>query len=322
MWSDLRAPVPGDDPELDAVEAALRQLDPDGLRIADVLRDTYDQLYDGQRTGRYRWEQLRKTEKTYMGTIVEINLHREFGFDDGLVMDYRIAGIEVDCKFSQSVGGWEIPPEAYEGGHLCLLVSGDDGTSQWHAGLVRAELSLLGRPNRDGKRKLLASGLGSVRWLYREAPLPENRLLHLDESTRERILHPDPSSHRAPSGQAKINMLFRLVQRQMVNRASVLTIAQQKDSLKRARDARLPQHLGREGILVFGHQQRDPIVAAALGLPTPRKGEFISARVFPAEPDRESAVAEIEGRKWRLAEEGDPIVPAPRIPRTRFIDDE
>lgn len=322
MSPDLRAPAPGEDPELDAVEAALRRLDPDGQRTADVLRETYDQLYDGQRTGRYRWEQLRKTEKTYMGTIVEINLHREFAFDDGLAMDYQIDGIEVDCKFSQSVGGWELPPEAYEGHHLCLLVSGNDDTSRWHAGLIRADSSLLGSPNRDRKRKLLASGLQCVRWLHRDATLPKNLLLHLDDETRDRILNPNPTSPREPSGQAKINMLFRLVQQRMVNRASVLTIAQQKDSLKRARDARLPQHLGHEGILVFGHQQQDPIVAAALGLPIPRKGEFISARVVPAEPDHEKAAAEIEGRRWRLAEEGDPIVEAPRMPRAQSDDEE
>src|ERR1022692_627795 len=34
-----------------------------------------------------------------MGTLVEINLHRQFGFEDGDVTDYRIAGIEVDCKY-------------------------------------------------------------------------------------------------------------------------------------------------------------------------------------------------------------------------------
>jgi hypothetical protein len=70
-----------------------------------------------------------------MGTLVEINLHRAFDFEDGTETDYRIAGIEVDCKFSRSFGGWEIPPEAY--GHLCLLVWADDAQSRWSAGVVR-----------------------------------------------------------------------------------------------------------------------------------------------------------------------------------------
>ena len=78
-----------------------------------ALRDAIDQLLDGERTGRWDWYTLRKTEKTHMGTIVEIRLHNEFDFDDGEAMDYRIAGIDVDCKFSQSVGGWELPPDRW-----------------------------------------------------------------------------------------------------------------------------------------------------------------------------------------------------------------
>jgi hypothetical protein len=37
-------------------------LDRDGTRIARVLRRTYDMLLNGKDTGRYRWDQLHKTE--------------------------------------------------------------------------------------------------------------------------------------------------------------------------------------------------------------------------------------------------------------------
>jgi hypothetical protein len=107
-----------------AVAAELRALDPNGSRTAQVLRNTFDQLYDGQRTGRYRWDQLYKTEKTHCGTLVEINLQREFKFLDGDVLDYTIANVDVDCKYSQTVGGWMIPPEARD--HVCLVVSASD----------------------------------------------------------------------------------------------------------------------------------------------------------------------------------------------------
>ena len=40
--------------------------------FATALRDAIDQLLDGERTGRWDWYTLRKTEKTHMGTIVEI----------------------------------------------------------------------------------------------------------------------------------------------------------------------------------------------------------------------------------------------------------
>jgi Restriction endonuclease NaeI len=310
-------PARGEDSRLDAVFDALRAADPVGAKVATVLRETYDQIYDGQRTGRYRWDQLLKTEKTFMGTLVEINLHRAFLFEDGVRMDYRIAGVEVDCKFSQSLGGWMIPPEAYEQQHIVLLIWASEDANRWEAGLVRArdDDDFLGRENRDRKRPLTPVGESTVRWLYNRPALPENLLLHIDDETRARIFNPVPRRTRAPSGQEKINMLFRLVQRRIVNRAAVLTVAQQRDSPKRARDARLPQNLGNEGILVLGHQERDPMVAEALGLPVPRKGDFVSARVVPAKPGFAGPVAVIEAGGWRLASEDDPVVAAPIMPR-------
>src|SRR3954471_7482861 len=169
-------PAAAPDPELERVVARLRKLDPDGSRFAEVLRETIDQLLDGQRTGRYDESELRKTEKTHMGTLVEINLHRAFDFEDGSSTDYRIAGIEVDCKFSRSFGGWEIPLEAH--GHLCLLVWADDQQSLWSAGVVRIrEEHLVTAQNRDRKRRLNPTGIANTHWIYRDAQLPENLLL-------------------------------------------------------------------------------------------------------------------------------------------------
>ena len=74
-------------------------------------------------------------------------------------------------------------------------------------------------------------------------------------------------------------------------------------------------HLRQEGILVLGHQDQDPMVAAALGLPVPQKGEFISARVLPAREGRADPVAVIGGQLWALARPGDPMHPAPDMPR-------
>ena len=42
-----------------------------------------------------RWDQLYKTEKTHFGTLVEINLQREFGFADGVAMDFAIQGVDA-----------------------------------------------------------------------------------------------------------------------------------------------------------------------------------------------------------------------------------
>jgi hypothetical protein len=309
--------VPSDnlDAELGAVEAELYRLDQTGDQVAMVLRDTLDQLYDGQHTGRWKYDQLHKTEKTHMGTLVEINLHRQFGFGDGDATDYRIAGIEVDCKYSMTYGGWELPPEAID--HLCLLITANDETSSWSAGLIRVrEEYLRDRRNRDSKRQLSASGRARVRqlWLHRRH-LAENVFLHMDPRDRERIFSAR-ATRGTQHGQAKTNELFRTVQRRVIRRAEVATVAQQDDFMKRVRgNGGARTALAAEGILVLGHQDNDPLVAEALGLPVPRKGEFVSARVVPAHEDRDHPVAIIGGRPWALARPGDPQTPAPVIPR-------
>ena len=155
---DPQAPYP--DAELPAVFADLRDRDPDGVRIAKILRRTYDMLLDGQHTGRYRWDQLHKTEKTHFGTLVEINLQRAFGFDDGMTMDFAIRGIDVDCKYSQNLAEWMIPPEAV--GHIILGLWASDNQGKWSLGLIRAtdEVLTVSGGNRNRKRWLSATRQG------------------------------------------------------------------------------------------------------------------------------------------------------------------
>ena len=157
--------------ELDAVAEELMGTRDFESRVATVLRDTLDQLYDGQRTGRYKWDQLHKTEKTHCGTLVEINMQREFQFEDGKKLDYKIAGVDVDCKYSQNLAGWMIPNEArYE---LCLGFWADDVESVWSMGLFRAlEELLTNRGNRDQKANLSKDGKSTIRWLFRDSELP------------------------------------------------------------------------------------------------------------------------------------------------------
>src|SRR5437660_4701619 len=180
------APSPADrDATADAAE--IRNLDPDGSHTASVLRATFDQLYDGQRTGRYRWDDLYKTEKTHCGTLVEINLQREFKFADGIVLDYEIAGCDVDCKYSQTVGNWMIPPEARD--RICLVISATDSAQPtWSMGVVRASAAHLNvGANRDAKATLNQAGRQAIIWIARDAPLPVNVLLTLSADALKRI---------------------------------------------------------------------------------------------------------------------------------------
>jgi hypothetical protein len=108
------------------------------------------------------------------------------------------------------------------------------------------------------------------------------------------------------------------VQGRIIRRAELATVARQDDFMKRARgNGGARTQLRADGILVLGHQEPDPEVARALGLPVPRSGEFISARVVPAGAGRLGPCAEIGGERWVLAQRGDPVVTAPAVPRRR-----
>jgi len=313
----------GDDGELAAVAAELRGLDRDGSRTAAAIRGALDMLLDGQHTGRYRWEQLHKTEKTHAGTLVEIALARELRLADGTTLDYTIAGADVDCKFSHRLGGWMIPPEA--DGKLMLLVQASDEDGTWSAGLLRAAGENL-RPaaNRDGKRALNDRGRAAVRWLHSRAPLQENALIRLPERDVAAIF-------ALPSGQQRVNELFRRAQRMRVSRTVVATVAMQDDYMKRVRDGGgARDQLRAEGIVIFGDYAGDQVLASALGLPRPGPGEFVSARLVPlsrrpsvpgarepggaAQRDYARSIR-LAGADWLLASGADPAGPAPALPR-------
>lgn len=311
------------DPQISAVAAHILNLDPSGQRFATVLRDTIDQLLDGEHTGRFDWLDLHKTEKTHAGTLVEINLQREFGFSDGKDMDFLIESVEVDCKFSQKLYGWMIPPEALD--EICLVVWADDYKSMWSAGLLRADrekLTVSGKVtkkgNRDGKFRLTKEHHSMVHWLWSNAPLQENTLLHLDPVTRQDILSAGSHSRRGP-GQAKVNQLFRRVQKRPISRNVVRTVAQQKDYMKRVRyDGGARTHLRSEGIIIFGSYVNHKTAADQLGIPVPQDGEFVSVRVAEEKAHHHGQPRTLmDGRYWVVATDNDKEELAPLLPDTK-----
>lgn len=302
-------PTPVADPKLWAVHDEFQRVTGAVDLIGEAIRDAFDQAYDGQNSGRWDYRQLNKTEKTHIGTLVQINIHRYLTLADGLDLDYRVAGVEVDCKWSRMVGEWEIPEEMYlkDGPQLALVIWGNDYTSRWCAGLIRIHESNL-RPKghqRDRKRKLNPAALDQIVWLKRDGRLVPNQLLAMTAHTRQTVLG-------QRSGQACVDSLFRELQGEIVTRASVLTAAMQDDPMKRARDAR--KRLKHEGIVIFGHYLPHPDLAEALELPRPGVGSFVSARLAPARPGDPASV-DIQGRPWRLATADDPAHEAPELPR-------
>ena len=93
--------------------------------------------------------------------------------------------------------------------------------------------------------------------------------------------------------------------------------------MKRVRDGGgARDQLRAEGIVIFGDYAGDQLLASALDLPRPGPGEFVSARLarrqgWPEEgwPDAYARSVRLDGADWRLASPGDPVDPAPALPR-------
>jgi hypothetical protein len=298
------------DPELSAIAADLLAQDPDGVRISRVLRRTYDMLLDGQHTGRYRWDQLYKTEKTHFGTLVEINLQREFGFADGAAMDFAICGVDVDCKYSQNLAEWMIPPEAL--GHIILGLWASDDRGQWSLGLVRANDHRLtaSRGNRDLKRRLSATGKAAITWVFSDRELPENALLRIPSADVRRIFE------CSVYGTKRVDMLFRLAQQRIISRTVVATVAQQEDYMKRVRgNGGSRSSLRPEGIVIIGQYESHRRVANALGVPVPGLGESVSVRLATRQPGHAAQLSvSLNGYDWVVARPDDPVETAPTLP--------
>lgn len=293
------------DEGLQAVLAWFRQFDDLEAIFGSVLRQSIDEVLDGSRTGRFDIQDpaVGKTERTYLGTKVEIVTRATFELAKGMRMDYTIAGHDIDAKFSLG-GVWQIPTEAM--GHLCLLMAADDARGTFKVGVVRISANLLNAGNnKDGKKTLSGVGRAAIEWLVPAGRLPTNQLLELPEGDRRAIF-------ALRSGQQRVTELLRRFRGRIVKRNTASTVACQRDPMKRCRDARRP--LAAEGILVLGHQNDSPRIAAELGLPVPDKGEFVSARIVraPAKDDGRPACV-IDGLPYVIALPCEPPEAAPPI---------
>ena len=209
-------------------------------RAGESICKAFEEIIDTERTDRWGLDSLEKTEKTYIGTKVEILFRNEFKFSRGRSLDNLICEKEVDTKFSLT-RAWMIPAEAV--GQLCLLVSGNDQRKSFDVGLVRADLDILNPgSNRDGKRTLSSIGRTAIQWIVLNAPLPMTLLSELDVGIRDQIRNQTSAAKR-------IQTLFELVQNRAISRFTISTICRTQDPLKRAREAK--PYLLKKGILVL-----------------------------------------------------------------------
>ena len=161
--------------------------DEDCEHFAWVLRDSLDDVLDSHWTGRWCYQQLRKSEKKKVRTLVAVNITHEFDIPDGDELHWKIGGLEAEYVFSTDFGGWEIPMHTYLcddhgelsgiADHFVLLVWMNDDDAQWAAGIVQVRDDLLGFRTDDSgrlrrqyvgnnRRRLNDDGMSSVHWLW------------------------------------------------------------------------------------------------------------------------------------------------------------
>ena len=75
-----------------------------------------------------------------------------------------------------------------------------------------------------------------------------------------------------------------------------------------------------EGIVILGQFAQHKQFAKQLGLLVPGRGDSISAR-FVAVDGGENTI-ELEGKHWRIAKEGDPIMAAPNVAHSKVDEEE
>ena len=299
-------PTPAQDPEIHHIKGSIQAVDPDGTRCGRAIRNALDQTYDGRRTGRWDLTQLTKAEMAHIGPLIEVWLQRVLDLDDGITTSLQIAGYDVACTWSERIEGWTLDRPVPEHRELpYLVIWANEETSRFSLGILRPGPDSRGVASMDrGRPRLSQVGMDQILWVFDGCALPANVLIKHPETAMAAV--------RQSSGQAAVNMLFRHLQGELVEHSAVETVAQQIDSSKRIRDAR--GHLRNEGIVILGHYHPQPEIAAALGLPSPRAGTFVSHRVAPTEAGELGTGAEINGGRWRLAVPDDPVTMAPRLP--------
>lgn len=265
---DSLVDVDGPDPNWSAVEAVIRSLagnDPEET-FGAVIRRSIDEVLDGPRTGRWSFDQLEKTEKTYVGTKLEIVLRTTLGFDRGLVLDLEIEDEPVDIKWAMD-SGWQIPEEAVD--RLCLCVGGLKRMTQFQVTLIRCRPEYLNAgKNRDRKRTLSAKGRAAMTPIVSPAPFPTNFVAEMDPSLRSVITG-------EATIQARVTKLFLFLPKVPIPRSAVATVARTTgDPMRRVRaDSQAGDPLG--GMQILSAKYGNSVLEA-LGYPRLGRDEFMS----------------------------------------------
>lgn len=227
--------------------------------FANVIRQALDEVIDGPRTGRWTIDQLSKTEKTYIGTKVEIIVRAALDVPCGSVSDCLINGIETDIKWSMHEAAWMIGPENV--GEVCIGIGTNSDQTTLSVGIfIPTKERLRKGVNRDAKLSLSAAGREHVLWLVDREPLAKNFIAGLDEQTRAHIF-------AGGSAQERIRRLAETCHLILIPRQAFQTVAMRPDGdpLRRLRKDRY-NAVGLGEVRLLSTKQQGILVRRILGL--------------------------------------------------------
>lgn len=200
-------------------------LDKIETELGRILRASIDSVIDTPNTSRRSINDLEKTEKTYIGTRVEILLRKFFELKKGR-LDLVIVGIDVDVKFTIN-DNWMIPEEAIN--NPCLLVAADEQNEKCYLGLFVAKSEYFSAAeNRDKKKSIPRAQFHNILWLVNGSSYPARFWKSIDETIIDLIFS-------QKTGIARVKKLFSMIKKTPIHRSVIEDVAQQKDPMKRLR---------------------------------------------------------------------------------------
>lgn len=232
-----------------------------------LIRRAIDEVIDTPRTKRLLMNQLEKTEKTYIGTKIEILLRDFLGLPKG-ILDLVVDGVDVDIKNTIS-SNWMIPDEAV--GKPCILVMSDEKLALCQLGIIFARIENLNPGfNKDNKRSISTStGFLNINWILLNTPYPKNFWEDIDPKIAKWIM-------QGGSGNERLIRLFETLPKRPIHRNIIQGVARQQDYMKRLRrNGGARDTLSRNGIALLSGKYDSPTISR-LGLVRIDNDEFIS----------------------------------------------
>lgn len=150
--------------------------------IPILIRRAIDEVIDTERTGRLTLDEIEKTEKTYLGTKIEILFRNLLKFPKGK-LDLDICGQDVDIK-NTCGSAWMIPREAIN--KPCILFLENENKYTYRFGIVIARPEYLSTSQNQDKKRSISKGSSYITWVAYDDPYPYNKNAYRTENLIKR----------------------------------------------------------------------------------------------------------------------------------------